>query len=747
VGDVNSMMTTNTYIKICRLSLCLIWVVLIGLHTSGQLHLSLISRVEHIFYDIRLIATMPNTIDERIVIIDIDDKSLLQEGRWPWSRDKLSYLVDLLFDYYQVSLLAFDIVFSEKDKSSGLGLLENVGKNALSDDPAFQAVLTKLRPTLDYDALLVQSFKNRNIVLGYFASHLDNPISPDTKLPQAVALSNAPFTRWLFQAKSYGANLTQLQEAVQLGGFFNNQGTDDDGISRKLPLLFQYQGGIYEALSLAILRQYQGLPPIKFVTNNYGDKTDQRLERLNIESFMIPVDQNGAILIPYRGKQGQFRYISAGDVLNGTVDVKVLKDKIVIMGTTAAGLYDLRSTPMQNNYPGVEIHANIVSGILDQNIKSRPNYILIYELLLLIIISGIIIIVIPKLSVVKATFVFILLTGFIFGVNLILWVYVKIDSNLATPLLLLYSLFGIQLFFGYFIESRRKNKLTQQFGQYIPPELVEQMNQSDEAFSLAGESKEMTVLFSDIRGFTTISENLAPQDLCELINAILTPITEIIHHNKGTIDKYIGDAVMAFWNAPIADLDHGANAVNASLDILVKLKQLQADFEKRGLPKIEVGIGINTGIMNVGNMGSQFRTAYTVMGDAVNLGSRLEGLTKYYGVKVIVSESTKIVAPMYIYRELDRVQVKGKKEPVSIYEVVSSQDNISSDYLLYLDALEAAFSAYYQQDWDLAAQKFMLLKQKKPTDKLHLLYLERIERFKIHPPAKNWQGVFVHTSK
>ena len=741
------MINTNTYIKFCRLLLCLILVVLMGLHTLGQLHLSLISRVEHIFYDLRLIATMPNTIDERIIIIDIDDKSLLQEGRWPWSRDKISYLVDLLFDYYDVSLLAFDIVFSEKDKSSGLRLLESLGKNSLLNDPSFQAVLTEMRPQLSYDTLLTQSFKNRNIVLGYFASHLNDPINPYTKLPPAITMSNDPFTHWLFQARSYGANLAQLQDAVKLGGFFNNQGTDSDGISRKLPLLFHYQGGVYEALSLAIFRQYQGMPPIDFITNHYGNKTDQRLERLDMQSFSIPVDQEAAVLIPYRGKKGQFHYISATDILNGIVDIKELKDKIVIMGATAAGLYDLRSTPMQSSYPGVEIHANIVSGILDQNIKSRPNYIFIYELFLLILISGIIIIVIPKLPVIKATLIFVLLTGFIFGINLSLWYYANIDSNLATPLLLLYTLFSIQLFFGYFIESRRKKRLTHQFGQYIPPELVEQMNQSDEVFSLEGESKEMTVLFSDIRGFSTISEKLAPKKLCELINRILTPTTEIIHQNKGTIDKYIGDAVMAFWNAPIADKNHAANAIQAGLDILVNLKILQAEFEQVSLPKIEVGIGINTGVMNVGNMGSQFRTAYTVMGDAVNLGSRLEGLTKYYEVKLIVSESTKIAAPLYIYRELDRVQVQGKKEPVAIYEVVDSKNNISTDYLLYLDLLEAAFNDYYQQNWDEAEQKFMFLKQEKPADKLHQLYIERIKDFKVHPPVKNWNGIFIHTSK
>ncbi|MDQ7091250.1 MAG: adenylate/guanylate cyclase domain-containing protein [Methylococcales bacterium] len=743
------MIKTSQSIKIYRLLICLSLMLIISLHTTNQLILPLISRLEHICYDLRLIATMPETMDERIVIVDIDDKSLLQEGRWPWSRNKLAYLVDMLFDYYNVSLLGFDVVFAEKDTSSGLNLLETLAHNSLANNASFQAVLNKMRSELSYDALFAQSFENRNIILGYFVSHLANKANPSTKLPKAAVITQAPFSNWLFEAKSYGGNLNKLQDSARSGGFFNNLGADSDGVSRRLPLLVNYKTEIHQALSLAIFRQYQGLPPLEFITNDsYGDnKMGQRLEYLKIQSFTIPVDEQGAVLIPYRGKKGMFPYISATDILNGLVDIEKLEHKIVIMGATAAGLYDLRSTPMQRQYPGVEIHANIISGILDQTIKSRPNYIIIYELLLLVMISGIIIFIIPRLSVTKATVIFIGLTVFIFGINLILWVYFNLDSNLATPLLLLYVLFSIQLFFGYFFETRRKNKLGNLFGQYIPPELVEQMNQTDEDFSLKGESKEMTVLFSDIRGFTTLSENLNPQELCELINDILTPTTQIIHQNKGTIDKYIGDAVMAFWNAPVKDNNHAANSVQAGLDILTNLKDLQAEFKEKGLPRIDVGIGINTGIMNVGNMGSQFRTAYTVMGDAVNLGSRLEGLTKYYSVKLIVSETTKRAAPLYVYRELDRVQVKGKKEPVTIYEVISNQQVITADYSDYLNLLDYAFNDYYQQKWIEAKERFSYLHQQKPDDRLHLLYLERIENFIAHPPAKDWNGIFIHTTK
>ncbi len=739
------MITSSKLLKIYRQLFSLLLIFIISAHTSNQMEIPFITRMEHVAYDLRMIATLPNTVDERIVIIDIDEKSLRAEGRWPWSRKKLAFLVDISFDYYKVHLMAFDMVFSEKDTSSGLWLLEAMAHNGA----VFKAALDQLRPELSYDALFADSFKGRNIVLGYFASFQTAPINETTQLPPPVAQAERPFSALLLQVKSYGANLTSLQNTASTAGFFNNFGTDSDGVSRRLPLLFQYQQGIYESLSLAVIRQLNNASPLKFTTDNlYGEgKEAERLERLHIKYFSIPVDEKGAVLIPYRGKQKSFHYYSATDVLNGTVKRSDLENKIVLVGTSAAGLLDLRSTPMQKNFPGVEIHANIISGILDKTIKSRPNYILTYEVFLLLIIGAFVMQLMPKLSVIYATLVFILLVGFIFGLNFFLWNIKNIDSQLASPLLLLFSLFGLQLFFGYFFESRRKKQLGALFGQYIPPELVEQMNQSDDHFSLKGESKEMTVFFSDIRGFTTISEALDPQALCDLINDVLTPVTQTIHQNQGTIDKYIGDAVMAFWGAPLNDADHASHSVQAGLEVLENLKKFQAECKKTGRPKIELGIGINTGIMNVGNMGSEFRTAYTVMGDAVNLGARLEGLTKYYGVKFIVSESTKKSAPDYIYRELDKVQVKGKTEPVTIYEAVAHRNNISPDYLSYLELLQQALLYYYRQNWLPSQQIFSQLHQQQPDNRLHSLYLERIEAFKHQPPPKNWDGTFIHETK
>jgi len=290
-----------------------------------------------------------------------------------------------------------------------------------------------------------------------------------------------------------------------------------------------------------------GSAPIEFIASeDYRlDRTDSRLEGIKVEGFTIPVDENGAILVPYRGKKGSFNYISAADVLNGATDPAKLKDKIVIFGATAAGLLDSRATPVQNVYPGVEIHANVLSALLDQTIKSRPNYILAAELTELLLICLLTIVIFPHLSALMSVLVFglMLITGIV--VNYYCWKAWSIDTILAAPLLMLCLLFGIQIFFGFFLESRRKKQLSAMFGQYIPRELVTQMSQSDEQFSLQGESREMTVFFSDIRGFTSISEAMEPQTLCELINAVLTPVTRVIHEAQGTLSTNI--SAMRSW--------------------------------------------------------------------------------------------------------------------------------------------------------------------------------------------------------
>ena len=745
------MKFTNKWLKSYRFLACALITLLSMAHTAHWLHIPTLQRMENILYDLRLRATIANSgVDPRIVIIDIDEESLAKEGRWPWRRDKLAYLVDMLFDYYNVKLLGFDVVFSEPDTSGGVELLEKLASGPLQKDADFLSTLETVRPQLSYDDMFTKSLENRPVVLGYSASHKIEKTPEVGMLPPPLAESKQhPFSSLLFEEKSYAANLSKLQTAAMSGGFFNNPNVDEDGVYRRLPLLINYNNQIYEALSLALYRTLLGKPEVKFITGEgYGkNNTDSQLEGLEIEGFPIPVDQTGTLLVPYRGRQGSFPYVSATNVLNGVIDQEKLKDKIVIVGTSAAGLLDLRVTPVQNLYAGVEVHANILSGLLDQTVKSRPSNILGAELAELLLICLLAVFVFPRLSVLLSAIVFsvLLVGGIVF--NFYCWVILNIDTILAVPITLLTALYGIQIFFGFFFENRKKKQMGNMFGQYIPPELVEQMSQSDEEFSLKGESREMTVLFSDVRGFTTISEGMEPQELCELINGILTPVTRVIHDHKGTIDKYIGDAIMAFWGAPMHNPQHASSAVRAGLAILQALKAIQKDFKAKGWPEVEIGIGLNTGKMSVGNMGSEFRIAYTIMGDAVNLGSRLEGLTKQYGVKMIVSESTLLAAPEFTYRELDKVRVKGKHKPITIYEPLGVAEDISSEQLQLLGLLNQGLRDYRQQHWAAAQSIFEQLTEQYPHDKLYSIYLERIAYYLESPPEIDWDGAFTYTTK
>lgn len=735
-------MFKSTYFN--RSLVCLIVTALFLLHIAGRIDIPLLNKVENIVYDIRLSNTTPNTVDPRIVIVDLDEKSLAQEGRWPWSRDKLSFLVDILFDYYQIHVLGFDVVFAEPDTTSGLQLLETLQQLTLADNPQFNKVVEQLRPQLAFDEMFANSLKDRNVVLSYYFNPNTN-INPDSSLPKPVASKQATPTS-LLQAKGYGSNLNILQDAAVAGGYFNNDTVDSDGSYRRLPLLMAYNDEIYETLALAMYRKAMKVTDIQF---DYGDGyADQaHIESLTLNSLSIPVDNRAVALVPYRGKQGSFRYISATDVLSGAVPIEALADKIVLFGATAAGILDLRTTPVQNVFPGVEVHANILSGMLDSNFKSKPDYMLGAEFLELLILAALVIFLYPKLSSIQSIGIFGVLIVVMFSLNIYLWQTLNIDSILATPIILLFILFLIQIYFGYFLESKKKNKLSKIFGQYIPKELVSEMSQSEHDFTLKGESKEMTVLFSDVRGFTSISENMSPVDLCELINEILTPVTQTIHQHQGTIDKYIGDAVMAFWGAPLDNENHAHHAVTAALAFTPVIKQINNSFKEKGWPKIEMGIGLNTGTMNVGNMGSEFRMAYTIMGDAVNLGSRLEGLTKQYGVQIIVSETTKYATPDIGYLELDRVRVKGKNEPVSIYEPLGLNTALTSEELSTIEQLDIALSDYHQQNWQQAKSAFITLSELQPEKQLFKLYITRIDEYLLKPPEADWDGVFTHKSK
>ena len=738
--------------RILRITLGGIILLALLIDTFGIIKYPFLNQLENWTYDARLNYKRLNTIDDRIVIVDIDESSLALEGRWPWSRDKLAAIVNNLFEVYQADVVGFDIVFAEKDESSGLKEFEFLASTELKDDPLFHKALDNIRPSLEYDQMFAKALKDRNVVMGYyFKSNVsENEIAQSGLLPPAVTKLNKQLSARLpiNKALGYGGNLKILQSSARSGGFFDNPFVDSDGVFRRVPLIQIHQDQVYASLALSTTQAYLKNSDIKLNVVNNGTKNDQyyALESVHINEFSIPVDGKGAVYVPFRGLSYSFPYISAHKILNKKIDPDSLKGKIVLVGTTAPGLLDLRSTPVQSVYPGVEIHANIISGILDQRINHSPAWAIGYEFIILILIAATMAFLLPVSSPLMATVATTIVLILTVSGTLMAW-NSQIILPLASPVLLIVLNYILHMSYGFFIESRGKRQLAHLFGQYIPPEIVDEMSKSPANFSLDGENKVMTVLFSDVRGFTTISEGMDPKQLTQLMNALLTPMTRVIHKHRGTIDKYMGDAIMSFWGAPLEDPDHARHALHAAMEMMVELKIMQKDFESRGWPPINIGIGLNTGNMNVGNMGSEFRMAYTVLGDSVNLGARLEGLTKEYGVNIIVSESTKESIPEFTYRDLDLVRVKGKNEPIAIFEPIGHEDEIDEATTLELARYNQALQSFRAQNWDQAETDFFALSQIHPDRFLYQVYLNRVTHYKGHLPNDDWDGVFTHTSK
>jgi len=721
------------------------------LHANQNTPWGFIQALENKAYDVRVRLTLPNQLDPRIVIVDIDEKSLKEIGHWPWNRAVLAKLLDQLFDTYHIDVLGMDVVFAEPDESSGLKKLEQLAQGPLQSSREFLDALTGLKSTLDYDNLFVQSMRNRRVVLGYIftSSEEIRETAQAGQLPKAVVSSEDVKSYQLSyeSGDGYAANLPKFQESARAAGHFNFV-PDADGIVRKVPLLYGYQGALYEFLALAVARVALNVEHIKLGFYRQGSYAN--LEYLQIGDRQIPVDREIETWVPYRGKPHNFfPYVSATDVLHGRItEVNLLKNKIVLLGTTAQGLLDLRATPIESVYPGVEVHANLISGILDRDIRYNLPYENAVEVLLLLAVGIMMTAFLPISSPLAATLGTFVLAGGVVWFNMWLWNVHQVVFPIATTLLLMLSLFVFNMSYGYFVETRNKSHLMRRFGQYVPPDLVEEMSKNPEQqFSMEAESREMTVLFSDVRDFTSLSEGLEPKELSELMNEYLSPMTSIIHEHLGTIDKYMGDAIMAFWGAPLRDPQHARHAVDAAMKMMQHLQEIQLRFKQKGWPVIKIGIGLNTGVMSVGNMGSEFRMAYTVLGDAVNLGSRLEGLTKSYGVPIVISETTKVAVPEYLYRELDLVRVKGKERPVTIFEPIGLKEIVAQEESAEIAAYQNALQNYRQQNWQMALAQFAKLHEQAPTRKLYSVYLERIRHFMQNPPGAEWDGVYTHQTK
>jgi adenylate cyclase len=621
-------------------------------HATGLLHIGVVQSLDNIIYDAKLRWTMPKTRDPRIVIIDVDEKSLAEVGRWPWHREKLASLNQELFENQKISALGFDLVFAEADDKLGA------------------------------DTQFVQSLQHQNAVLGYYFTS-DREARTSGVLPkpaiQQSSLSGGKIraTEW----DGFGANIAPLAAAAPKAGFFNAI-ADDDGSVRSTPLLASYKGDYYESLALALYRAATGHPSIapSFIANSVANSDSSAMDGVKLTKIdssnltstqTIKVDDRAAVLVPYRGlggaKGGSFQYISAADVLAKRIGPAQLRGKIILIGSSAPGLQDLRITPVGQTYPGVETHANVLSSMLDGKSIYKPDYALGVEVALLILVGLALAFVLPALTAASALGFSLSMLLVPMALNLFLFGEYGMVFPLATLLLLSFTAYMLNMSYGYFVESRAKRELTQLFGSYVPPQLVEEMLQEPSNHTMKATNKDMTVMFCDLRGFTQLAENMEPTQLQHLLNNVFSRLTQVIISRRGTIDKYMGDCVMAFWGAPVSMSNHAELAVQAALDIAQVVAQINSEHRIKDLPEVKLGIGINTGMMCVGDMGSFMRRSYTVVGDAVNIASRLENLTKHYAVDVLVGVSTKMRAPQFDWLSVATVQLAGKTNTLALF--------------------------------------------------------------------------------
>jgi adenylate cyclase len=704
----------------------------------GMSTFTLLPKLEGFAYDARLRLTLPNSADPQVVIIDIDETSLQRLGRWPWSRDMLAKLTTQLFERYGARAVGFDILFAERDLSSGIAVLDSLRERELKADPAFAAALEQLRPRLDFDARFADAIRGRPVVLA-MAFPVEAEMRGTLPPPLFTEADIAGKVIGIVPEHGFVASLRELADAAAASGHID-PAFDPDNQVRRVPLIKRYGAGYYPAFSLAMV---QTVVEAKRVTPHFDSA--RGLDALDVGGLVVPVGENGTALIPFRGKSKTFRFIPAANVLDGSAPPD-FPGAIALVGTSAKGLKDLRPTPLDPDFAGVEIHANLIAGMLNGDIKSVPAGANGIEAIVMVAAGLLALFAVPYRRPLPNALVVVAIAAVVTALNLALWVHWSYVLPLAATLLMLAVLFAWNMLTGFVREGAAIRKLSGMFGEYVPPERVAQMFESGQRFNMEGESRELTVLFCDVRDFTGLSENLPPRELSAMLNAYLTTMTELIHDNRhGTIDKYVGDSIMAFWGAPEPNPEHARGAVEAALAMQARMPAIAEDFARRGWPAFTIGIGINTGTMSIGDMGSKFRKAYTVLGDAVNLASRLEALTKEYGVGIVVGEDTAHAIPDYAWREIDRVRVVGKARPVTIYEPLGpgASPEVAAELALHRRAL----ASYRGRDFDAAEAGFAALAAAHPTTALYGYFRARCDAFRTSPPPPAWEGATVFARK
>lgn len=677
-----------------------------------------------------------------VLIVDVDDASLATEGRWPWSRKKIARLVSQLFEM-GAKVVALDMMFAEPEENSLDEVLHELKERA---DFGVISELENERPYFDFDQVFAKSLNLGNSILGFIFT--GDKETQRGKLPYPTLVLSDEQANELFISNNQGyiADIPILQTSAKGGGFINII-PDTDGIIRYCHLLFRMEKDVYSSLAFEATRLFMNVKDLGLETANYGNGLV--LEGIRLGDVTIPTDPWGRILIPFRGPAFSMPYISAEKILNQTIKKEEIENKLVFVGSSASAMGDFAATAIAPVFVGVEVHANIAASLLDGYLPSRPAWGKGVSTFLVLLLGMFCALFYPRMGAIGITVAtFLLCSGLVF-LNWRLWIDYALVFTFAFPLFTIMVLYALNIVCGYFFETTRRKTMKSIFGQYVPPERIDTLLKEGGDFGLEGQNKELTVLFADIRNFTTIAEALPAPELKKLLNDFFNPMTQVIFEHKGTIDKYVGDMVMAFWGAPLEDPNSSYNAVVSALAMQEKLKELNQAMQEKGGPHLRIGVGVNTGSMNVGDMGSQFRRAYTVLGDSVNLASRLEALCRFYDVRIIVGESTfQKTEKDFGYRKIDRVKVKGKGKAVDIYEPICQLNQCSSQTLSLLEMHKKAIDAYFKRNWDEAQSLFTQLLANDPESSvLYQIFLKRLGEYQKSTPLPEWDGTFVLEGK
>ncbi len=693
-----------------------------------------------------------------VVLAVIDEKSINKEGKWVWPRSKLAKLISKL-SQAGARVVAFDIGFLDPDDQrvvSAISQIQNdLGQFGLKTDNV-QAYLEKLKISSDEDQMLASTIKNSqaNIVLGYFfhmsqanlehvdentiLAHQDNAKTGTYKFAHYASADaqQAP----LISATFPQSNIAQIANASPYAGYFN-MFPDPDGVVRWIPAVLKFRDNLYVPLSLMTVSAYHN-EPLSVKIANFGVKS------IDIGTQSIPTDEFGRVLINYHGPEQTFPHISITDILNDAVAPEMLADKIVMIGATAVGIYDLRVTPFGSVFPGLEVHANVVSSVLHNRFIIHPAWGAIFDIIAIITFGFLLGLVLAKTGVIAGGITalslgtaFIIFCQYIFSAQ-------GLVLNLVYPVSVLIVTYTAITGYKYLSESHQKKFIKEAFASYLAPTVVKQLIDSPETLSLGGEERTITAFFSDVQGFTSISENLTPHELVELLNEFLTEMTDVILTHEGTVDKFEGDAIIAFFGAPNRLENQAEVACMACIDMQARLEKMRARWRAENRPELHMRIGLCTGPAVVGNMGSKSRMDYTMMGDTVNTAARLEGVNKVYSIFTLISDTTRQAAgDSIVTREIDSINVVGKAIPITVYQILGYQGSTDPNLLEAADLYTKGLYAYRNQEWNRAIIQFNTALSLLPDDGPSQTMLKRCNNFKKTPPPKDWNGAYTMTSK